>query len=49
MQVHWIGPILNASVDVVPGGRFVEMLAVGVIKGDCMFEWLKFLISRVYF
>jgi len=38
MQLQWAGPILNASVDVVQGGRSVEVRVVGVNKGDCMFE-----------
>ncbi|KAF3964045.1 hypothetical protein CMV_011633 [Castanea mollissima] len=33
VQLHWTSPILNASVDVVQGGRSVEMRAVGVNKG----------------
>lgn len=33
MQHLWTGPISNASVDVVQGGRSVEVRAVGVTKG----------------
>ena len=38
VQLHWTSPILNAFVDVVQGGRSVKMRAVGVNKGDCMFD-----------
>ncbi|KAK7850306.1 Alpha,alpha-trehalose-phosphate synthase [UDP-forming] 1 [Quercus suber] len=33
LQHLWTGPISNASVDVVQGGRSVEVRAVGVTKG----------------
>lgn len=32
LQHLWTGPISNASVDVVQGGRSVEVRAVGVTK-----------------
>lgn len=32
LQHLWTGPISNASVDVVRGGRSVEVRAVGVTK-----------------
>jgi hypothetical protein len=36
LQHLWTGPILNASIDVVQGGRSVEVRAVGVKKvTDC--------------
>lgn len=37
LQHLWTGPISNASVDVVQGGRSVEVRAVGVTKVTAYF------------
>lgn len=36
LQHLWTGPISNASLDVVQGGRSVEVRAVGVTKVHAM-------------
>lgn len=46
LQHLWTGPISNASVDVVQGGRSVEVRAVGVTKVLCVLISDKFLYTR---
>ena len=43
LQHLWSGPISNASVDVVQGGRSVEVRAVGVTKVNLC--WLAASVS----
>ena len=49
LQHLWTGPISNASVDVIQGGRSVEVRAVGVTKvpGSLFITVLCLFISRV--
>lgn len=49
LQHLWTGPISNASVDVIQGGRSVEVRAVGVTKvaGSLFITVLCFFVSHV--
>lgn len=60
LQHLWSGPISNASVDVVQGGRSVEVRAVGVTKVNlcwlaasvsclCNYQWSYFFCSLLNF
>lgn len=45
LQHLWTGPISNASVEVVQGGRSVEVRAVGVTKVRVFWSSLKYLVA----
>lgn len=47
LQHLWTGPISNASVDVVQGGRSVEVRAVGVTK-VCYSNYMQVLDSMFW-
>lgn len=44
LQHLWTGPISNASVDVVQGGRSVEVRAVGVTK-----VWISLIQEKLFY